>query len=184
KQWGRHYVMGFRRWGMQSAQPEFAHNRHEVTGADGLRRLSCDRILPAAEMVRYEVAPNATRRADQRVYRADINGIRNPDATFIEHSRADIDWLIAEVERLKVDRDCWQGIANQAERERNEANTEAKKLRAAVAAVRELAEDVCGDDDRNDTSAHACEGRGEPDCALCCAQAIEHVITNALAVKP
>src|SRR5690606_27785976 len=36
KQWGRHYVMGFRRWGMQSAQPEFAHNRHEVTGADGL----------------------------------------------------------------------------------------------------------------------------------------------------
>lgn len=55
----------------------------------------------ARGMGQFEVAPTATQRADPRVYRADIDGIHHPDATFIEHSRADIDWLIGEVERLR-----------------------------------------------------------------------------------
>ncbi|MEV0085230.1 hypothetical protein [Saccharopolyspora sp. NPDC050642] len=60
------------------------------------------RMKPARDMAVYEVAPQATSRDDQRVYRADVIGIRHPDATFIEHSRADVDWLVAEVDRLRA----------------------------------------------------------------------------------
>ncbi|MEV6226522.1 hypothetical protein AB0L88_01365 [Saccharopolyspora shandongensis] len=58
-------------------------------------------LVPARDQAVFEVAPNATSRKDPAVYRADIAGIRNPDARFIEHSRGDVDWLIGEVERLR-----------------------------------------------------------------------------------
>lgn len=79
-------VMDFVRWGMQQAAPRF--------GVDGLMRT-------ADTMVRYAVAPDATSRKDPSVYRADITSIRHPDAEFIAASRADVDWLLAEVERLR-----------------------------------------------------------------------------------
>jgi hypothetical protein len=83
-------IMDFVRWGMQQAVPRFA--------VDGLMR-------NADSLVTYEVAPEATSRKDPRVYRADIAGIRHPDAEFIAASRADVDWLVAEVERLRAEND-------------------------------------------------------------------------------
>jgi hypothetical protein len=52
----------------------------------------------ARKLVTFEVAPGATDRADPRVYRADITGIRHPDAEFIEHSRQDLSRLLAAVD--------------------------------------------------------------------------------------
>jgi hypothetical protein len=60
-----------------------------------------DMLVEARQLVEFEVAPNATTRKDPKVYRADIVGIRHPDAEFIAAARADIDWLIAEVDRLR-----------------------------------------------------------------------------------
>jgi hypothetical protein len=51
-------------------------------------------------LVVYEVAPDATHREDPRVYRADIVGIRHPDAEFIAHSRRDIASLLAALEAV------------------------------------------------------------------------------------
>jgi hypothetical protein len=57
----------------------------------------------ARKLVTFQVAPDATDRADPRVYRADITGIRHPDAEFIEHSRQDLSRLLAAVdETLKL----------------------------------------------------------------------------------
>ncbi|ALG07643.1 hypothetical protein [Kibdelosporangium phytohabitans] len=107
KYWGRWVVMGFRRWGMQGAQPMFAQGRKPgpiedrkgdwgpfTNGEPGT-------LADAEHLARYEVCPTATSRKDQRVYRADLTGIRNPDAEFIAHSRADVEWLLSEVERLR-----------------------------------------------------------------------------------
>lgn len=80
-------IMDFERWGMQRAVPRFA--------VDGL-------MHKADGMVVYEVAPDATSRKDPKVYRADITSIKHPDAEFIASSRADVDWLVAEVERLRA----------------------------------------------------------------------------------
>lgn len=57
---------------------------------------------PARDLVVYEVAPEATSREDPAVYRADIVGIHHPDAEFIEHSRADVEALVAEVRELRA----------------------------------------------------------------------------------
>lgn len=76
---GRCIVMDFTRWGMQNARPRFS---------DDLMMVKAD------TMVTYEVAPEATSRDDPKVYRADISGIRHPDAVLIEHSKADIEFLL------------------------------------------------------------------------------------------
>jgi hypothetical protein len=54
----------------------------------------------ARSLAVYEVCPTATDREDPRVYRADIVSLRHPDAEFIAHARADVDALLAEVDRL------------------------------------------------------------------------------------
>lgn len=59
-------------------------------------------VQDARDLAIYEVAPDALSREDRRVYRADVSGIRHPDAEFIEHSRADIDWLLSENDRLRT----------------------------------------------------------------------------------
>ena len=64
-------VMGFRRLGMQSAQPEFV--------LDGL-------FKPASELAVREVP-----------YRDDIIDIDHPDARFIARARTDIPALLAEL---------------------------------------------------------------------------------------
>lgn len=57
--------------------------------------------VDARKRVTFEVAPNAKHRDDPKVYRADITGIRHPDAEFIASARSDVSALIAEVERLR-----------------------------------------------------------------------------------
>lgn len=52
----------------------------------------------------------------------------------------------------------------------------------ALRAVLDLADDLCGDDDRHDTSAHDCGGAGEPNCPLCVAQSIEYTIARELGI--
>lgn len=54
----------------------------------------------ARELAVYAVCPEATSRDDERVYRADIVGLRNPNAVFIAAARQDVDDLLAEVDRL------------------------------------------------------------------------------------
>lgn len=54
----------------------------------------------ARDLAIYEVAPSATSRADKRIYRADITGIRHPDAEFIAHAREDIRALLAIIDAL------------------------------------------------------------------------------------
>jgi hypothetical protein len=106
KQWGCQTVMDFARWGMNFAQPEFVNNRSwvEVATEHGYRRLDFNmgRPVKAKEIPVYEVAPHARSRTDERVYRADLVGLRNPDAEFIAHSRQDIADLLAEVDRLRA----------------------------------------------------------------------------------
>ena len=55
----------------------------------------------ARKLAVFEVAPDAVDREDPRVYRADIVGLRHPDAEFIANARADVDTLLAEVDRLR-----------------------------------------------------------------------------------
>jgi hypothetical protein len=62
----------------------------------------------ARKLVTFQVAPTATKRSDPRVYRADITGIRHPDAEFIEHSRQDVSRLLKSVEKLLAAADRWQ----------------------------------------------------------------------------
>ncbi len=71
----RHIVMGFERWGMQSAQPTFR----------------VDGIMVKAQELR--VCPE-----DHNPWR--VTGLNHPDAVAIERSWEDIDYLLAEVERL------------------------------------------------------------------------------------
>lgn len=58
--------------------------------------------IDARTLAVFEVCPDATERNDQRVYRGDLVGIRNPDADFIAHARQDVDDLLAEVARLRA----------------------------------------------------------------------------------
>lgn len=103
--WGRYLVMSFHRWGMNGAQPMFAEGRRldpkYDDGTSMCRFARGERMVKAEFLGRYEVAPDATSRDDDRVYRADLVGFRNPDAEFIAHARADVDELLAEVDRLR-----------------------------------------------------------------------------------
>jgi hypothetical protein len=89
---GRCSVMDFARWGMHSATPRFSRDLM---------------MFPAHEKVVYEVAPNATRRADPQVYRADITGIRHPDAEFLAASRQDVDDLLAVIDSVRRTAEAW-----------------------------------------------------------------------------
>lgn len=79
-------VLGFARCGMRGAQPVFQ--------VDGL-------LVDGKELVRYEVAPEATSRKDPKVYRGDIDGIRHPDAEFLAAARSLVPALIAELRELR-----------------------------------------------------------------------------------
>lgn len=73
----------------------------------------------ARDMAVYEVCPEATTRDDERVYRADVVGVRHPDAVFMEHAREDVPALLAEIDRLtaelaryaeRLDLDAWERL--------------------------------------------------------------------------
>lgn len=74
---GRRYVMGFKRWGMRGAQPQFQ---------------PADRgLVDASELVTFAVGNRDVRgveqaKADSSVYRLDINGIDCADARLIAAS--------------------------------------------------------------------------------------------------
>jgi hypothetical protein len=70
-------VLGFRRWGMQNAQPVFC--------ADGL-------LCAAAEVLAPDPAPGRGR----------ITRVDHPDAEAIAHSWQDVEELLAEVDRLRA----------------------------------------------------------------------------------
>jgi|GEM_PF-3194412 len=66
-------------------------------------------LVDARDLAVYEVAPEATTREDPRVYRADVVGIRHPDAIFIASAGRDLTAVLtaldaaeAEVERLRA----------------------------------------------------------------------------------
>lgn len=111
KRWGRMFVMGFHRWGMQGAKPVFFEGRSWRPDPESIGDFtSPGRMVDANERARYEVCPTATERSDYRVYRADLAGIRNADAEFIAHSRQDVAELLGEVDRLTAQRDRAQEL--------------------------------------------------------------------------
>jgi len=111
--WGRFTVMGFRRWG-DGARPMFATGRtwkrpprSDLDFGPAGRMAPADLMFTAGgEMADadalpvYAVAPDAVSRKDPRVYRADLSGIRNPDAEFIAGAREDVPRLLAAVGRV------------------------------------------------------------------------------------
>lgn len=97
---GRYRVMIFDRWGMRNAQPAFAVGRERADTEDGVKLGTHGRMTPASKLPVYEVAPDALDSKDPDVYRADLSGIRNPDAVFLAAARQDVDDLLAEVDRL------------------------------------------------------------------------------------
>lgn len=64
----------------------------------------------ARELAVFEVAPGVTDRDDPRVYRADITGIRHPDAEFIARSREDVRRLLRVAEAVRGL--CWDTDGN------------------------------------------------------------------------
>lgn len=57
-------------------------------------------LINARDLPVFEVAPNATSRDDGAVYRADLAGIRHPDAEFIAHARDDVRRLSNALQEL------------------------------------------------------------------------------------
>ncbi|MCI0686305.1 MAG: hypothetical protein L0Y54_03570 [Sporichthyaceae bacterium] len=167
--YGRSVVMGFRRWGMQAATPTFAVEREwgpHPDHPDELRIYPHGRMTPAHELPVYEVAPAATDRDDPQVYRADLIGIRHPDAEFIAGARTWVPQLVEEVERLRFERTrtvCWRrAVELRAERDALAAEID-KNTHDFVAAPD--GEDICaatvdhphyGLDDCDEAEDHPC----------------------------
>lgn len=63
--------------------------------------------LDARELAIFEVCPEATERSDPRIYRADITGIRHPDAEFLAASRQDVDDLLAVIDQVRTTAEAW-----------------------------------------------------------------------------
>jgi len=59
------------------------------------------RDLAVFEVARNQGLPDDTPRSHPKVYRGDVIGVRNANATFIAHARTDIPALIAEVKALR-----------------------------------------------------------------------------------
>jgi len=84
---GRRFVMGFERWGMRGAQPRFQPAERG--------------LVPASELLTFEVGDKDVRgvdaaKANESVYRLDINGIDCADARLIAAAPD----LLAAAERI------------------------------------------------------------------------------------
>lgn len=89
---GRLGVMRFERWGMTGAQPVFLDPESRALGMGAVTNVK------ASDVPIFEVCRDATSADDPRVYRADIIGLRHPDAAFIAHARQDIPALLRVAE--------------------------------------------------------------------------------------
>ena len=98
---GRIFIMTFFRWGGEGT-PAF-----RVTDSEGKN----SRMVDAADLARYEVAPDATSKDDPRLYRHDFQGLRHPDAELIaaapEIAEAYLE-MAAKVERVAALADKWE----------------------------------------------------------------------------
>lgn len=80
---------------------DWAHDRFGELVTDPRLQFITDLMcVDARGLVVYEVAPNATDRNDPDVYRADITGIRHPDAELIAEAPRLLAELLPEVDRL------------------------------------------------------------------------------------
>jgi hypothetical protein len=103
---GRKYVMGFRRVGMQGAQPVFRAG---------------ERLVPAADLVEFEVGDGTARgfaagRANETVYRYDVSGIDNADARLIAAAPDLFEALIAMLSALRYNGPDADGFIDSSER--------------------------------------------------------------------
>jgi len=78
---GRRYVMGFRRWGMSGAQPEFQ--------SDMLMR-GIDELADRGEVV-------------VKSHSGEIVGVAHPDMDLIAHAPTDLAYLLSQVEELRAE---------------------------------------------------------------------------------
>jgi hypothetical protein len=95
---GRYHVLGFRRWGMRGAQPEFQiYDRYEGP----VRDRGSHGMVAFADL---EARAGADRGPGFDVavprYRHDFVGVGHPDAALIEHGWEDLRAAFAEVDRL------------------------------------------------------------------------------------
>lgn len=78
-----------------------AHDVRLRFGGDDRTTAGLAEDLAVYQVARNQGLPDDTPRDHPKVYRADIVGFRNPNATFIAASRKAVDDLLAEVDRLR-----------------------------------------------------------------------------------
>lgn len=98
--------------------------------------------VTAREHVTFEVAPNAKHRDDQAVYRADITGIRHPDAEFIAHARTDIPLLLAALDESRAEVERITAVATAYDRHYRAEVDKRAAAESALTSVRELADEL------------------------------------------
>jgi hypothetical protein len=77
----------------------------------GVYRHACD--LAVFEVGRNRGLPDDTPDTDERIYRRDVVDVRNPNARFLRDSWAYVDWLLAEVRRLRAREEAFRLTATE-----------------------------------------------------------------------
>jgi hypothetical protein len=120
---GRRYVMGFKRWGMSGAQPQF---QPEGRG-----------MVDASELLQFEVGDRdvvgvQAARKNTSVYRMDVRGIDCPDARLIAASPCLLAALVEILGPLNVCSDN-PNVADDVSLPIDMTMGELRKARAAIA---------------------------------------------------